>query len=106
MSSKFSDSTLAEAAYAIAGHGFADTFGEASDLTGWNGLATVSPVLLMNVGETDLAETLRARYGDAEYIVWIREDNSGFVDVVEWGTSSAVAEHFEAFEESLATDAD
>jgi hypothetical protein len=51
--------------------------------TGWNALVTVSPVTLLNVGETDLSERLRAEYGGSEIFAWIRENNEGFVSLID-----------------------
>ena len=52
--SKF-DNVLAEGAYEITLHGFADEEYGTTDTTGWNALVTVSAVTLLNVGATDLS---------------------------------------------------
>lgn len=55
---------MAEEAYSLAGAGFAlDTFGSVDEPWGWNALVDVDDTL-----------------------VWVNEDNYGFVDVVERGT--------------------
>lgn len=60
------DSEIAEEAYALAGAGFAlDTFGSVEEPWGWNALV-------------DLDDAL----------VWIKEDNYGFVDIVMRGTDN------------------
>lgn len=88
--SKF-DNILAEAAYAICNHGFAeDEFGSVEYGTGWNALAVVSPVLLRNVGETENADKLEDEYGTESFLVWIREDSQGFVTLVEHGTDNGL----------------
>lgn len=89
--SKFSD-VLSEAAYAIAGHGFAREFGSVEDRDGWNAIADVSPVLLRNVGEDELADRLEAEYGDRQRVVWINEDSQGFVGKVRAGTGGHPSE--------------
>jgi hypothetical protein len=80
--SKF-DNVIAEAAYAIASHGFAEEeYGEVST-TGWNALVTVSATTLLNVEEIDLSERLRAEYGGSEIFAWIRENSEGFVSLID-----------------------
>lgn len=83
--SKFSD-VAAEAAYAIAGHGFAeDEFGSV-DHYGWNALVVVNSTCVLNIGDEELAQRLRAAHPGidvgADLAVWIREDAQGFVDTV------------------------
>jgi hypothetical protein len=78
---------LAEAAYAIAGHGFAeDEIGDLSEPNRgpWQALVIVSAVLLLNVGETELAERLRASDdidGESEFFVWVIEHDNGSVEM-------------------------
>lgn len=91
--SKF-DSTLAEAAYAVAGHGFAeDEFGSVQDI-GWNAVVVVSSTVLLNLGEDlDLIDRLTDEFPDTlrdGYLVWVREDSQGFVSVVEYGSDSGL----------------
>lgn len=84
--SKF-DNVLAEAAYEISGHGFHEEEYGTTDTTGWNAFASVSAVTLLNVGATDLSERFRAEHGESTLYVWIRENNEGFVNLIEWSTS-------------------
>lgn len=87
--SKF-DSPLAEAAYAIANHGFSvDDFGTVQDI-GWNAIVTVSSTVLMNLGENEIREKFDAHYGDETFLVWVREGVAGSVTVVESGTDSGL----------------
>ncbi len=85
------ESALAEAAYVIAGNGFAVDECGSVDEWGWHALVVVSPVLLLNVGEADLAERVRAEVGDAEQDVLVREDSQGFVDVLAHGPEAEAA---------------
>lgn len=80
--SKF-DNVLAEGAYEITLHGFADEEYGTTDTTGWNALVTVSAVTLLNVGATDLSERFRQEYGGDTAYAWIRENNEGFVTLVD-----------------------
>lgn len=84
--SKF-DSVIAEAAYEITLHGFADEEYGTTDTTGWNASVPVSAVTLLNVGAVDLSERFRAEHGDTTLYVWIRENNEGFVNLIEWSTT-------------------
>lgn len=78
------DGPLAEAASVIANHGFAqETTGTVEYGPGWFAWAVVSPVLMLNVGEADLAGQVRAVIGDTEYDVIISEDSNGFVSTEE-----------------------
>lgn len=89
--SKF-DNVIAEAAYVISLNGFnEEEYGEVST-TGWNGLVTVSATTLLNVGaESDLVDRFRTEVpGVAGALVWIREDDQGFVHLVEWGTDEGM----------------
>lgn len=91
MSHKF-DNVIAEAAYEIAGHGFAEEeYGEVST-TGWNALVTVSATTLLNIGaDADLIERFRAEVpGIAGALAWIRESNEGFVTLVKHGTDEGL----------------
>jgi hypothetical protein len=93
--SKFQN-TLVEAAYAVAGHGFAqEESGNVEELTGWNALVSVNATVLINLGEDELHE----RYTSflwltveepAGFFVWIRQDNQGFVKCIEFGTDSSL----------------
>lgn len=89
--SKF-DSVLAEAAYAVAGHGFTDEeFSNVQDSTGWNALVTVSATTLLNVGETEIRDRFLAEHSDAPldgYLAWIRENDQGFVTLVTHGSDA------------------
>lgn len=77
----------AECAHAIVGHGFAESeFGTVEDPGGWNGLVTVSAVLLLNVGEEELAQKFALEYltkpaRAQEIVVWLTEDDQGFVSL-------------------------
>lgn len=82
MSSKF-DNVIAEAAYEIAGHGFAEEEYGTVDTTGWNALVQVSAVTLLNVGAADLSERFRAEFGGDTVYAWIRENNEGFVTLID-----------------------
>jgi hypothetical protein len=83
---------LIASANAIAGHGFADEFGDIESPEGWNGLATVSPVLLRNIGEVGLADTFQYLMGNAVYLVWIRIDSQGFKFLTAYVPSGTPAE--------------
>lgn len=88
--SKFQN-VLAEAGYTIANHGFAlEEHGSVEDGKGWNALADVSTVVLLNVGEGGVAKEFDREYGERSFLVWIREDSNGFVDVVEVGTDEGL----------------
>lgn len=88
--SKF-DNVLAEGAYAICNHGFAeDETGSVHYGIGWNALAVVSPVLLRNVGETEIADKLEDEYGTESFLVWIREDSQGFVSLIDFSDDSGL----------------
>lgn len=87
--SKFDD-TLAEAAYAVAGHGFTeDEFGTVDDI-GWNAVVVVSPTILLNLGETEIRDAYENLHGNDDLLVWVREDSQGFVSVVEYGSDSGL----------------
>lgn len=91
--SKFG-SILAEAAYTMAGHGFTEgEYGNVETADGYNALCIVSPVLLLNLGEDELAEKVR-EVTEEECYVWFREDSQGFVDRMGAG-DEWVAEAFE-----------
>ena len=85
--SKF-DSPLAEAAYAVANHGFAEEeFGSVTLPEGWNALVDLTPTVLLNLDETDLFRTMQNEgMPFSGYLVWVREDSQGFVSVVEFGS--------------------
>lgn len=90
MSGKFRD-VVAEAAYAIAGHGFTEEeAGNVSEGTPWQAVVVISPVLLMNVAEEGLAYRLgrwlihNHMREDQTIYVWLSEDTQGFVDVEMW----------------------
>lgn len=87
--SKF-DSMLAEAAYAVAGHGFAeDEFGTVDETIGWNAVVNVTPTVLLNLDETDLFRKVQNdRMPFDGYLVWVHEDSQGFVSVVAYGSDS------------------
>lgn len=91
--SKF-DNVLAEGAYEITLHGFADEEYGTTDTTGWNALVTVSAVTLLNVGATDLSARFRQEYGDDTLYAWIRENNEGFVTLVEHTNQTKEAAHW------------
>jgi hypothetical protein len=88
--SKFQN-VMAEAAYAIAGHGFAER--EMGSVTEpgqgpWQALVRVSRVLLLNIGESEMSvqyETYLKEEvntaSDAQCYVWIIEDTDGNVTV-------------------------
>lgn len=76
---KFGTNVIAEAAYRLAGHGFCDEYGNSSEGNGWNALVELSPVLLRNVGETDLADRLERVAGTIERTVWLYESTDGTV---------------------------
>ena len=67
---------LQEAALAVLGHGFGDTFGDMADVDGWNGLAEVSAVVLDNLGEHALAYEYRRVMPSAAQ-VWVRTVSDG-----------------------------
>lgn len=96
--SKFSD-VLAEAAYVVAGHGFQQgEFGNVELVDGWNALCYVSPVLMLNLGEPELADRLR-RYGrGVEHLVWICETSTGHTYTVDERQSLSDAELIEKYE--------
>lgn len=88
--SKF-ENAIAEGAYVTANHGFTEEeYGDVST-TGYNALVSVSATTLLNLGENDLAEEFRKMVpGIAGALVWIRETNEGFVNVIEWGTDEGL----------------
>lgn len=92
-SSRNFDSALAEAAHAIAGHGFAEAeFGSVQE-GGWNALVVVSPTILLNLGENEVRDTLldfMPNMPVAGYLVWIREDSRGFVTEVEYASDEGL----------------
>lgn len=84
--SKF-QTVLAEVAYAIAGHGFAENeIGSVSEPGEgpWQATVRVTRMGLMNLGEDDLMESFVEAVGedhaDDEFYVWITEDEQGFVN--------------------------
>ena len=85
MSSKF-DTSLATAAYFIAGHGFAESEEGSIEDGGWNALVSVSRVSLMNLGAPDgMFEHAAEEMHDlnhGEVMVWIHENEAGFVDTI------------------------
>lgn len=91
--SKF-DNTLAEAAYAVCNHGFAeDEFGTVDDI-GWNALAVVSSTVLLNLDvEDDLIQRVLAEFPETRtsgLLVWIQEDSQGFVTVQSFGSDEGL----------------
>lgn len=88
--SKF-ESPLAEAAYAVCNHGFAEEeFGTVQDI-GWNALVDVTPTVLLNLGETDLFRKVQDQNMPfSGYLVWVREDSQGNVSVVEFGSDEGL----------------
>ena len=85
------DDVLAEAAYSIANHGFAeDEFGTVEDAAGWNGIVVVSPTILLNLDEKNIRDRYENLYGNDDLLVWVREDSQGFVTVVEYGSDSGL----------------
>lgn len=86
------DSVLAEAAWAVAGHGFAETFGDLSaGDPSWNAFVHVSSTVLLNLDETELRE----RYDDVwradgidGRLVWIKQTDDGQVSVVMHGSDA------------------
>lgn len=102
-------SVMAEAAHTVALHGFAEEFGDVAEPGGWNGLADLSATVLLNLGEDDVRSRFIAEHGDdvAGFLVWIREDENGFVTVVERGSdgglrsgTDAVGQAFDAAREA------
>lgn len=74
------DGLYAEAAWAVANHGFTiDEWGEVGAAGDWNALVTISPTVLLNLGEDDLAARLEERIGDGERDVHVRQLNDGQV---------------------------
>lgn len=76
---------LAEAAYAIAGHGFAEQEIGSATVPGegpWQATVRVTRVGLLNLGEDDLAERFAEHVvnHECEFYVWITEDGDGFVN--------------------------
>lgn len=81
---------LSESAFAVANHGFAEEeYVPPNTRPGadWHALVTVSATVLLNLGETDLAERFRDKVpGIAGALIWIKTTADGTVQVVEWGT--------------------
>lgn len=105
--SKF-DNVIAEAAYAIAGHGFADEeSGSVEETDGWNALVTVSSAVLLNLHEFNICERFRDAHQGATMFVWIREDSDGFVRIIDmiWDTNreslKRVEDRWSAWQEEL-----
>lgn len=105
--SKFAN-VRAEAAYVIAGHGFADEeSGTVEEADGWNALVTVSAQVLMNLGEEDLFNRFHAEHQGATMFVWVREDSQGFVHLVDmiWDTNreslTRIEDRWNAWQEAL-----
>lgn len=89
MAGKFAD-TLAEAAYTIAGHGFAaDEFGTVQDI-GWNAIVDVTFNGMLNLDmDTDLISRTLYEHPcvrSGGLLVWIKENTEGFVNVVSYGS--------------------
>lgn len=84
--SKF-DNVLAEGAYEITLHGFHEEEYGTTDTTGWNAFTSVSAVTLLNVGATDLSARFREEHGESTLYAWIRENNEGFVTLVDHATN-------------------
>jgi len=109
--SKYS-SILAEAADAVVCNGFAeDSFGDVQEPAGYNALAVVSSTVLLNLGETELRDRYDSEFGDPRnnpsgYLVWIREDNNGFVDVVKCGSDYGTYSGSDAVNEAFVKEAD
>lgn len=105
--SKFAN-VRAEAAYAVAGHGFADEeSGSVEEIDGWNALVTVSAQVLMNLGETDLFNRFRDAHQGATMFVWVRVDSDGFVHLIDtiWDTNreplKRIEDRWNAWQEEL-----
>lgn len=80
--SKFSD-IYAEAVHALAGHGFADEVGTVEYGSGAYMLAEISPVILRNVGEDDIANRLVSAIPNGMPVAVLAvEGSNGFVSVV------------------------
>jgi hypothetical protein len=68
---------LAECGIAVDGHGFSeDQFGDVNE-DGWNGLARISAVTLLNIAEYSLSEKFRATFGDLVLDVWTFVNGDG-----------------------------
>lgn len=68
---------LVDAALTVHGHGFASQFGSMDGPVGWHGLTEVSPVILDNLGEHDLAAQFRKELGDAPHTAWVHTNDAG-----------------------------
>lgn len=84
------DNTLAEAAYMVAGHGFAlYEEGTVEEADGWNALVTVSLPVLLNIDASEFfCSALLAGYPEVrnnEVLVWVQEDSQGFVSTPGFG---------------------
>lgn len=87
---------LAEAAYFIGGNGFNEgEQGSVEEADGWNVLVRVSATSLLNLGASDdmierlVGEAPETRNGDV--LVWLHEDDMGFVDVLSIGAGAEQA---------------
>lgn len=85
---KFTDVT-AEAAYIIAGEGFAEEFGNVETTAKWNALCDVNHVTLRNIGENELADRFKAEHGENTITVWVQADSDGFVSTIEHSSNFA-----------------
>jgi hypothetical protein len=75
----FSD-LLAQAAWAVANHGFAERESSVDEDGGeWQALVTVSAAVLLNLSETVLAQTMRCLLGEGEHLVWVRQTDDGLI---------------------------
>lgn len=84
----FRQQPYADAAWAVANHGFVEReHGEVGEGDGWMGLVTVSPTVLLNLGENALATLLREQSGDVDTLVWIAQGEDGQVRTVLYATS-------------------
>ena len=73
------ETMLANASLALHGHGFGDEeFGASHDGGVFNALVTISRVLLLNVGEEEIADEFGGVFEDTELTVWVQEDSNGF----------------------------
>ena len=92
MPSKF-DTACAEAAYFIAGHGFAESEEGSVDEDGWNALVEVTHTVLLNLDApaelfaAAAAEWPDLLHGAQSVTVWVHENSAGFVGTLGRDTS-------------------
>jgi hypothetical protein len=92
------DRILCAAVRAVYGHGFADTIGDLSEHPYGYTMATVSPVLLRNVGELTIADDLESIGITRDTEVITLDRDNGDHEVYKVGDAVKVGQAFDALE--------